>query len=584
MVECPHCKDLSSDIEFCDSCGKMIEFVEDIFVDEKTEKYTGDTLACTTVLTYLTNEQLVKLDVEEGLIQYPIKIEEDLDIEERSKVYFLDNQEINLSTYLEQHTLSFENILSIINRVKKILCAIQDKGYILGTVCLDEFFLYNNNLDTLFLRQLRPFFKKEAEIPRFIIGEIYSPELVNKDLKLLGPATDVYVFGQIVLNLICHKNVKLEEYEHSRYVIYQLQLFNSQVPRTINSWLSQTTSLFVEQRFPDIASCMNEFERLLALHESLNINSDDILEFISAAVTDVGVGKLELKKESGNVEKANEDSFVKLISEDGSKQLFIVADGISNCSLGSGYDASHILTEVTTTRWQLINESIRTKEDVIEFISDIIKESNEKIFEAIEAEYSDDIYDIMGTTLCIGIIINQTFYYSSVGDSLLYLLRDQSLIPLTIEDNVGNKCLKDGMSWTKYLENEDKNSLTHFIGGELAIRQVKEGSMVEFTLNEFQLKLGDLIVMCSDGLTDYLTPLNTSDETWIRDQKLRSILINPTIESLEQLNSELLELANLNGGGDNITVILIQAIKGEMNSNEIENLPSLEEEGTTNTY
>ena len=280
----------------------------------------------------------------------------------------------------------------------------------------------------------------------------------------------------------------------------------------------------------------------------------------------MGEGKLKkYKLKSKDINKLNEDSALILKGEN-NKLFFMIADGVSNCSFGCGYEASNIVKQVCNYNWNKYQTQLTNKSEINDFFEKIVSESCIEIFKYVESELDDITYEdflkskgIMSTTISAGIIINNKLYYISLGDTPMYVFsNDNNLTILNNEDNLGKRALTHYMSLDKYNDISSKSSLTKYIGGVSYINDKYEPKIQSFKLQEFNLLNEDILLICSDGLTDYIDTAMRDDDPWSADMTLREILIKEKGRSLKQINEILVNRANELGGGDNITSILLK--------------------------
>lgn len=212
--------------------------------------------------------------------------------------------------------------------------------------------------------------------------------------------------------------------------------------------------------------------------------------------------------------------------------LFVVADGMGGHKAGDF--ASQYAVEVLEER---IRESEEMGPEAI--ITDAVKEVNRSI---IEAAASDVSLNGMGTTLVVATIIEHTLYFANVGDSRLYLIRDE-IKQLSRDHSLVQEMVRlGGINQEEAKYHPDKNVITRAIG-------VKEDVEVDFF--QYRLQKGDTVLMCSDGLTDMLD----DDEIFRIVKSGRDIV---------ETAKELVEKANENGGKDNIGIVLVQPFAGEV--------------------
>ena len=163
-----------------------------------------------------------------------------------------------------------------------------------------------------------------------------------------------------------------------------------------------------------------------------------------------------------------------------------------------------------------------------------IKLANRAIYTRAAAE---DEYAGMGTTVAATIIgrpDETRFTYGHVGDSRIYLIRGGRMLQLTRDDSLANSAWADADAGVGTVM---KNVLTKALG----VR-----TEVEFDVAAHDLLDGDIVLLCSDGLTNML------DDPAILETVARND------EHLDKTCDALVESANARGGRDNISVLLLR--------------------------
>ncbi len=144
----------------------------------------------------------------------------------------------------------------------------------------------------------------------------------------------------------------------------------------------------------------------------------------------------------------------------------------------------------------------------------------------------------MGTTLVVAIFTNNKLLVGHVGDSRMYRLRSHVLSQITEDHSLLQEQINAGLitaEQAKYAAN--KNLVTRALGVD---------AEVELELNEYDVEVGDIYLLCSDGLTDL-----------VDDEKIQSA-INKLMPDMDSAAQALVHMANENGGKDNISVILVK--------------------------
>ncbi len=244
----------------------------------------------------------------------------------------------------------------------------------------------------------------------------------------------------------------------------------------------------------------------------------------------------------GRRRKSNEDSFA--ISEDGT--LFIVADGMGGHAAGevasrlavesierhiSGTDPRKEPTLPASFRSPGIDEV--SLPAPARRVLNAIRLANQEIVRSVR---KDSSMRGMGTTVVIAYVHGSRAYIGSVGDSRAYVVRDQSLRQLTSDHTLVNEQVRAGaLSSQEARHHPARNILTRAVGSQ---------EEVEADLVEWDLRPGDILLLCSDGLT---TMAEDADI-------LKTVLTHP--DDPEAASRALVELANDRGGDDNVTVVL----------------------------
>ena len=214
------------------------------------------------------------------------------------------------------------------------------------------------------------------------------------------------------------------------------------------------------------------------------------------------------------------------------QNLFVVADGMGGHRAGDF--ASRFTVEVLAEEVQNCKE---THPETI--LGNSIQAANERLLE--EAE-KDNRLEGMGTTLVAATIMDHVLYFANVGDSRLYLI-NKEIRQLSKDHSMVEEMVRlGGLTEEEAKHHPDKNIITRAIG-------VKQ--KVEPDFFEYRLKGGDIILMCSDGLTNMVD----DDEIFQIVKSARDI-----VEAVESL----IQRANENGGSDNIGVVLAQPYADEV--------------------
>lgn len=234
----------------------------------------------------------------------------------------------------------------------------------------------------------------------------------------------------------------------------------------------------------------------------------------------------------GKVREINEDSFaVKIISDE--IVVAVVADGMGGHKAGeeaSSYAANEMVNLVTEASKFFCGY---TDEQIAGVLKNAINKINKKIY-----TMSSEIKKMsgMGTTIVVCVVYNNRCYVANVGDSRLYKYSGE-LEQVTKDHSYVSELVRMGVITREQARNHpNKNVITKAVG--------TEKNVVPDIFNK-KIDSGDIILLCSDGLTNMVT-----------DDVISKIICDK--EDIEASCAKLVEIAKDNGGTDNITVVLLE--------------------------
>ena len=236
------------------------------------------------------------------------------------------------------------------------------------------------------------------------------------------------------------------------------------------------------------------------------------------------------KSDIGMAREKNEDYYY-IPEKNEELNLCILADGMGGYN--GGEIASKIAVESSKNYIKNNVSSIQmNKEGILKLLKEAVEYSNMMVYEKAK---TDAKLSEMGTTMDVTLIIENKLFIGHVGDSRVYLIRKNEIKRITDDHSYVQKLIKDGkITEEEALTHPDKNMLVKAIGSS---------TFVEPDLIEVDLELKDIILMCSDGLTNMLS-----------DDEMVNIIQNKSSTKIESL----IDMANEHGGNDNITAIIIE--------------------------
>lgn len=229
----------------------------------------------------------------------------------------------------------------------------------------------------------------------------------------------------------------------------------------------------------------------------------------------------------GKRRKLNQDYVFSTEKQLGSlPNVFIVADGMG------GHNAGDYASKYTVET--IVKEIADSKEtDVVTILTKAIETANAHIREL--AQEKEDLAG-MGTTVVAATIQDKILQVANVGDSRLYII-NKEIQQITRDHSLVEEMVRmGGLPREEARMHPDKNIITRAVGAQ---------NTVDIDFFEVKLAEGDMVLMCSDGLTNML-----------EDEEIRRIVDRQ--RDIVEKAEKLVEATNENGGRDNITVILIE--------------------------
>ena len=251
----------------------------------------------------------------------------------------------------------------------------------------------------------------------------------------------------------------------------------------------------------------------------------------------------------------NEDAYGFCVTSFGS--LFIVCDGMGGHAAGERASAIAVKT---------IQEYFQSSEpnDVISVLTESIQHANRNIWE--EARNSQDLAG-MGTT-CVLVFITKSgeTYIAHVGDSRCYHLSQKGLLSvLTTDHSYVQFLIETGdVKPEDAFDHPAKNRILKALGIEADIKPT-------VTQEPLLFALGDLLLLCTDGLNDML-----------RDEEIRKILLQ--YQEAESQVTALISAALDAGGKDNVTVTIIQIEESPLANTESDKVLDIQTSKNKNLF
>lgn len=243
---------------------------------------------------------------------------------------------------------------------------------------------------------------------------------------------------------------------------------------------------------------------------------------------------------TGMVRSHNEDS----IATDADIGLAVLADGMGGYNAGevaSGIATALIATETREALLKFPAHELDVGSSslvAVRLLREIIGKANTSIYQSANSQPQ---YAGMGTTLVAALLCNNQITLAHIGDSRCYRFRDQRLEQVTRDHSLLQEQIDSGMLTKEAARrSQNKNLVTRALGIE---------PHVEAEIHTYPVSEGDVFLICSDGLNDMV-------EDGDIELALGSLGANSKLAA-----EQLVQMANDNGGRDNVSVVLIKIKK-----------------------
>ena len=244
--------------------------------------------------------------------------------------------------------------------------------------------------------------------------------------------------------------------------------------------------------------------------------------------------------DTGRVREHNED----MIAVDGELGLVVLADGMG------GYNAGEVASGIAVkTVFNLVREAVEVQDLSVPdpgtglsrpsiILRDAIQRANKIIYQTAKSQAQ---CEGMGTTVVAALFYDNRISVAHVGDSRLYRLRGSTIEQVTLDHSLLQELVDRGFYSPEEAQRaSNKNYVTRALGVE---------TQVEVEIQEHPVHKGDCYLVCSDGLSDMM-----GDDDM-------AMTVSTFGSNLNSVSQHLVQLANDNGGKDNISVILAQVLE-----------------------
>ena len=438
--------------------------------------------------------------------------------------------------------LPLDRLIIILAPVVRLLEALHEQGFAAGSLLPSRVMIAPSLETSLHLvesphqlgRPLVPW----GETPGSIHPRAFSAFPGVHDMD-----SEVYALASFAWNLLAGALPPASAATNFRHAI-ALRGFRPDLPPGIAPLIEAALSTRPTLHYPTPRAFLNALTE--AVRNVQRLRPHSVRGLSVAAETHIGIQKR-------HVMPINQDAIL-AASSGGDVALLLVSDGVSTADYGSGDIASEFIRAEAFRAWRQIDDAdLETTAQRASWLRQIIERANRAIVDYINdqfAPFKGDPSRVMAATAVLGLVAFGRLTLISTGDSPAFLVRDGHIERLNRDMNVLTMGLVAGADIDDLLQSGWPDALAACVGSfvidDLGYLQP---ATVETDALEFTLAPDDRLVLCSDGLTDYI-----ADNPAAGAEIIRRVVAYDTPAAIAAL--ELILLGNRGGGGDNVSVAL----------------------------
>lgn len=237
------------------------------------------------------------------------------------------------------------------------------------------------------------------------------------------------------------------------------------------------------------------------------------------------------QSDKGKVRASNQDSGYAGVN------LYVVADGMG------GHAGGDIASALATQHVAKVDDVYADSDQAIGALLDAMKEANKTLSETV-SKFS--YLAGMGTTMDAVLFTGDIANIAHIGDSRVYLMRDSQMTQVTKDHTFVQQLIDSGkLTEEEALVHPRRNVIMRVLGDT--------SEEPEFDIHQLEVKVGDKLLLCSDGLCGYV-PASIIEE-------------NMKVSNLDEAINLLIDEAKEYGAPDNVTVLLLE-IKEDVETTE----------------
>jgi serine/threonine protein phosphatase PrpC len=394
-----------------------------------------------------------------------------------------------------------------------------------------------------------------GQLPRGALGPFCAPEVRRRSTFRISHAADVYAVA-LLLYLLLAKRAPIE-LDTDPSLLVSPRVFRPECPLGIWPLLRTCLEANPLRRVGHARGMRSVLEQIKARLLAEVRATEQQLPVLLESWAELHAGITKARRGSNQQDRA-----VSLTDETARTGLYVIADGVSRARYGDGAFAAEQVEAAAQQRWaglekgglQAIDLEHSQRADILRQIS---RSAGKKIALEVNAKYAplpQEPNQVMSATMVAAFVVDGEATLGNLGDSRAYLVRDGIIEQISIDHDRTTDALRLGLSFREAAHVHMGSALTRVVG-RVVIDDDGSCRADPFEPELFQVRLlpGDRLVLCSDGVADFVAGPGVAHD--LQDETIKRTVLDH--EDPARAAFELVVLANRAGGFDNISCIVI---------------------------
>jgi serine/threonine protein phosphatase PrpC len=401
---------------------------------------------------------------------------------------------------------------------------------------------------------------RAGQLPAGSLGLFTAPEVRRRMSYRIGQSADVFAVALLLYALLA-KRAPLETDTDPAQLVSP-RVFRPECPLGIWPLLRPCLDPNPGRRIGHARGLRQQLERIQARLLAEAKATEEQVPVLLESWAELHTGITKARRGSNQQDRA-----LAVTDETARTGLYVIADGVSRSKFGDGAFAAEQVETAALQRWSGLEKGGPQALELqhpqrADILKQVARSAGKKIAAEINGKYApipNEPNQVMSATMVAAFVVNGDATIGNLGDSRAYLVRDGIIEQISIDHDRCTDALRLGLSFREAAQVQMGTALTRVVG-RVVIDEDGTCRADPFEPELFRLRLlpGDRIVLCSDGVADFVA--GPGQPTAEQDEKIKQTVLEH--EDPARAAFELVVLANRVGGYDNISCVILAVHPG----------------------